>query len=139
MNIETAYYERCINTPERASELLQQFAPGSPEYDLYRPAPVKEFEIIPEQSGKPLRKAPRPCFASAFMADRLPFTDIFRYAVLHGLLFEEACERWYQYRDNRNVTAHGYGAAFAEETLKLPPRFLADACELAQIIQRTQP
>lgn len=65
------------------------------------------------------------------MADRLPFKDIFRHAVLHGLLSEEACERWYQYRDNRNVTAHDYGAGFAQETLKLLPRFLADARALA--------
>lgn len=52
MRIETAYYERCIRTLERALELLQQSAPGSLEYDLYRSACVKEFEIILEQSGK---------------------------------------------------------------------------------------
>ncbi len=139
MRIETACYERFIRTLERALELLQPSAPGSLEYDLYRSACVKEFEIILEQSGKLLRKALMPYFAGALMADRLPFKDLFRYAALHGLLSEEACERWYQYRDNRNVTAHDYGAGFAEETLKLPPCFLADARALAQIIQRTQP
>lgn len=139
MRIETAYYERFIRTLERALELLHQSAPGSVEYDLYRSAFAKEFEIILEQSGKLLRKALRPYFASALMADRLPFKNIFRHAVWHGLLSEEACERWYPYRDNRNVTAHDYGAGFAEETLKLLPRFLADARALAQIIQRTQP
>ena len=36
-------------------------------------------------------------------------------------------ERWFEYRDNRNDTAHDYGLVFAETTLKLLPTFLADA------------
>lgn len=131
MRMKTAYYERCIRTLERALELLQQSAPGSLEYDLYRSARVEDSETILEQSGKLLPKALRPYFVSAFMADRLPLKDILCYAVLHGLLSEEACEWWYQCRDNRNITAHDYGAGFAEETLKLLPHFLANGCALA--------
>ncbi|MEN8219100.1 MAG: hypothetical protein ABFS56_22570 [Pseudomonadota bacterium] len=33
----------------------------------------------------------------------------------------DTCERWFEYRDNRNNTAHDYGEHFAESTLKLFP------------------
>ncbi len=36
--------------------------------------------------------------------------------------------------DIRNDTAHQYGEGFAETTLKLLPRFIADAKELARVI-----
>ena len=50
----------------------------------------------------------------------------------------EACERWFGYRDNRNHTAHDYGEAFAEATLGLLPSFIADARDLAQVIEEGQ-
>ena len=43
-------------------------------------------------------------------------------------------ERWFQYRDNRNNTAHDYGAAFAHETLRLIPPFLQDMAALATLL-----
>ncbi|MEO7119640.1 MAG: hypothetical protein ABIY62_01010 [Ginsengibacter sp.] len=48
----------------------------------------------------------------------------------------ETCERWLQYRDNRNSTAHDYGVNFAAETLILLPQFIADATSLAAIVNR---
>lgn len=56
MQIETSYYERCIDTLERAHELLLKANSENIEYDMYRSACIKEFEIILEQSGKLLRK-----------------------------------------------------------------------------------
>ena len=49
----------------------------------------------------------------------------------------QACERWLEYRDNRNDTAHNYGEGFAETTLKLLPDFLVDARALADVIEQT--
>ena len=46
-----------------------------------------------------------------------------------------ACERWMEYRDNRNETAHDYGEAFAEATLTLLPDFISDASHLADVIE----
>lgn len=48
----------------------------------------------------------------------------------------DTCERWLEYRDNRNTTAHDYGASFADETLLLLPQFIEDATELVAIIQQ---
>ena len=74
-------------------------------------------------------------FASNREADRLAFKDVFRHAAKHGLIPADACERWLEYRDNRNDTAHDYGRGFAEATLKLLPRFVDDARELAAVVE----
>ena len=132
--INTDFLTRCIGTLELALDQLQRHEPGEFIYDVFRSACVKEFEIILEQSGSLLRKRLRPYFASSRQADRLVFKDIFRYAAKHGLISLRACERWFEYRDNRNDTAHLYGEDFAETTLTLLPDFIADAKELARVV-----
>ena len=135
MTINADYLVRCINVLEIAFERLLEFQPSEVTYDIYRAACVKEFELVLEQSGRLLRMRLREYFATNLQADRLTFKDVFRYAARHGLLSAESCERWFTYRDNRNDTAHDYGEGFAEQTLKLLPGFIADARELAHVIQ----
>jgi hypothetical protein len=103
---------------------------------MYRSACIKEFEIILEQSGKLLRKLLKPYFHSSKEVDKLYFKDLFRHAVLHSLITDETCERWLEYRDNRNNTAHDYGVNFAEDTLVLLPAFIADAMAFAEVIKQ---
>jgi hypothetical protein len=131
MEIDTTYLKRCIATLEKAFGLLQKASPENIDYDMYRSACIKEFEIILEQSGKLLRKALKPYFHPSKAVDQLVFKDVFRHAVLRNVISAAACERWLQYRDNRNNTAHDYGVNFAEDTLVLLPPFIADATALA--------
>jgi len=136
MSIDTAFLDRCILTLDKAQTLLKQSNPEQIDYDMYRSACIKEFEIILEQSGKLLRKALKPFFHSSQAVDKLVFKDVFRNAVLRNIITDEACERWLQYRDNRNSTAHDYGVNFAEETVLLLPQFIADAADLSAAIQK---
>lgn len=136
MKIDTAYYERCVKTLEKAHALLLHANPENIDYDMYRSACVKEFEIILEQSGKLLRKVLKPYFHSSREVDKLVFKDIFRQAVLRSMITAETCERWLEYRDNLNNTAHDYGVNFAEETLTLLPKFIDDAAALSLIIKQ---
>ena len=55
---------------------------------------------------------------------------------LHGFLFFEEAERWGEYRDNRNNTAHDYGESFAEETLILISSFINDVKNLEEQLSR---
>ena len=105
-------------------------------YDICREVCVKEFELVLEQSGKLLRKRLAAYFASNRQADRLNFKDLFRHAAKHCLMDCDAVERWLQYRDNRNETAHDYGENFAEATLKLLPAFVEDAKALASLVEQ---
>jgi hypothetical protein len=136
MIIDTTFYERCILTLQNAHAMLNQADPDTIEYDMYRSACVKEFEIILEQSGKLLRKILYPFFHSSKEVDKLNFKDLFRHAALRSLINTTACERWLEYRDNRNNVAHDYGVNFAQETLVLLPAFIDDAFELLEIIKK---
>jgi len=137
MNIDTTFLLRCVKTLEKSLQLLNNSDEEDIEYDMYRSACVKEFEIILEQSGKLLKKCLKPYFHSSKEVDRLYFKDIFRYATHHSLISLEEAERWMQYRDNRNSTAHDYGVGFAEDTLKLLPQFIIDASNIVKVINST--
>ncbi|KJU83936.1 Nucleotidyltransferase substrate binding protein [Candidatus Magnetobacterium bavaricum] len=130
MPINTEHLNRCIRTLELSLELLGKSEPGNIEYEVFRNATVKGFELTLEVSGKLLRKALKPFFATPKTVDALVFKDLFRYGARHGIFSTEEVQRWLKYRDNRNDTAHDYGAGFAEETLLLLPGLIADARSL---------
>lgn len=129
--MDTTFLVRCIDALEHALLGLRSSDPHHIAHDIFRAACIKEFEIILEQSGKLLRKRLCAYFATNRQADRLAFKDIFRHAAKHGLIDAAACERWLEYRDNRNDAAHNYGECFAETTLKFLPQFILDARALA--------
>jgi len=132
--IDTEHLGRCIQTLASSLELLRNSGPETIDYEIYRNATVKGFELALETAGKLLRKALKPYFAGSRAVDELYFNDLFRHAAKHGLLTVEEVERWFLYRDNRNITAHDYGAKFAEETLRLMPGFIADSKRLKERI-----
>ena len=135
MNIDTEFLDRCLETLEHCLQKLGQTDLDEIDYDSYRAACVKEFEIVLEQSGVLLRKVLGAYFADSGQADRLVFKDLFRHAAKRGLIDLNACERWLSYRDNRDDTAHNCGKGFAEATLELLPDFIADARALADTIK----
>jgi hypothetical protein len=135
-HLDTTYLERCIATLEKAYFLLQKTKQEEIDYDLYRSACVKEYEIIIEQCGKLLRKALKPYLHSSQAVDKLYFKDIFRQCVLKSIIPLELCEHFLEYRDNRNNTAHDYGVNFAMETLILLPRFIEDSKSLVECLKR---
>lgn len=46
MYIDTTYYERCISTLQKAHTLLLGANSANIDYEMYRSACIKEFEII---------------------------------------------------------------------------------------------
>ncbi len=133
--INTQHLERCLETLERAYSLIKQYEEDSVDYEMYRNSLVKGFEMTLEQCGKLLRKRLEPYFATKKSLDMLTFKDLFRNALKHSLLSEEAVSRWFKYRDNRNNTAHDYGRAFAEKTLSLIDDFVLDVKDLKRVIE----
>jgi len=136
MALQTDFLERCIATLDKAYSKLLEVKPETLDYEIYRSACVKEFEIILEQSGKLLKKAIIPFFHSNKEVDQLYFKDVFRNAAKYGLISIEETERWLEYRDNRNITAHDYGVGFAEETIQLIPYFISDALKLVIALKK---
>ncbi len=134
MSINTLQLQRCVITLASSLEHLQQASIGSVDYEIFRNAVIKGFELTLETAGKLLRKALKAYYANPRAIDQLTYKDVLREAATHGLLSVEAVERWFEYRDNRNNTAHDYGEDFAEETLMLLPRFLEDVSMLQGVL-----
>jgi nucleotidyltransferase substrate binding protein (TIGR01987 family) len=127
MNLRTEHLSRSIQTLETSLAQLRKAQAGSIDYEIFRNATVKGFELTLETAGKLLRKAIKSYVGSPRAIDELTYKDVLRHAAKHGLLDSPAVERWFQYRANRNNTAHDYGEGFAEETLALLPDFIKDA------------
>lgn len=139
MALSTEYLDRCIRALETALRGLADHQSGEIAYDIYRAACVKEFELILEQCGKLLRKKISAWSASNQAAAKLTFKDVFRTAAKHGLIEAGECERWLEYRDSRNDTAHDYGEGFAESAVRRLPQFVLDAKALARRLdERTE-
>ena len=71
MTLNTDHLKRCIDTLESALVMLKKSVPGSLEYEVFRNASIKGFELTLETSGKLLRKTLRPYLATSKEADRL--------------------------------------------------------------------
>jgi nucleotidyltransferase substrate binding protein (TIGR01987 family) len=130
--LSTEYLHRCVATLESALQGLQDHQAGETAYEIYRAACVKEFELILEQCGKLLRKRIGAWSVSDRAAARLTFKDVFRTAARHGLIEADECERWLQYRESRNDTAHDYGEGFAEAAVRQLSQLVLDARALAR-------
>ena len=135
MNLNTDHYARRITTLERSLQQLEQAEAESIEYEIFRNAVVKGYELSLETAGKLLRKALKAYTGNPREIDALSYKDVLRRAAKHDLMTIDEVERWFVYRDNRNNTAHDYGVGFAEETLKLLPGFVDDARHLETVLR----
>lgn len=128
------HLERCTLTLERSLLNLRAAENGSIDHEVARNAVIKSFELTLETVSTLLRKVLKEYTGSPQKCDELTFKDVLRHAALHGLLSPEELARWFAYRDNRNVTAHDYGVAFADHTLGLITDFQQDAQRLHQTL-----
>lgn len=136
MKINFDHLQRCDLTLERSLQSFAKAEPGSIDYEVFRNAVIKSFELTLETAGKLLRKVLKHYVGSPKTVDALVFKDVLRHAALHSLLSAEELERWLVYRDSRNDTAHNYGEAFAESTLRLITDFQRDALALYETLRQ---
>ncbi len=133
--LNTDHLDQCIRTLESSLNRLHETVPNSMDYEIFRNATVKGFELTLETAGKLLKKALKTFSGNPRSVDTLTYKDVFRQSAKHGLVEADAVQRWFTYRDNRNDTAHDYGLSFAETTLLLLPQFLGDVQELQKALQ----
>lgn len=135
MNLNTDHLVQCIKTLELSLTRLNKTKLNTLDYEVFRNATIKGFELTLETAGKLLRKTLKMYEPNPGRVDELTYKDLLRYASKHEFLTEEAVMRWFQYRDNRNNTAHDYGVEFAHTTLKLLPNFIGDAKALESVLK----
>lgn len=136
MKLNFDHLQRCSLTLERSLQSLAKAEAESIDYEVFRNAVIKSFELTLETAGKLLRKVLKQYVGSPKTVDALVFKDVLRHAALHGLFSAEELERWLVYRDSRNDTAHNYGEEFAEHTLRLITEFQRDALALYETLRQ---
>ncbi len=136
MKLNFDHLRRCSLTLERSLQSLAKAEAASVDYEVFRNAVIKSFELTLETAGKLLRKVLTEYVGSPKTVDALVFKDVLRHAAVHGLLGAEELERWLVYRDSRNDTAHNYGEEFAEHTLRLITEFQRDALALYETLRQ---
>ena len=136
MKLNFDHLQRCSLTLERSLQSMAKAEPGSVDYEVFRNAVIKSFELTLETAGKLLRKVLKAYVGSPKTVDTLVFKDVLRHAALHGLLSAAELERWLVYRDSRNDTAHNYGEQFADTTLALITDFQRDALALYETLRQ---
>ncbi len=132
--LNTDHLKKCLGSLAYAWQKLNTTHQDHIEYDVYRNAVVKGFELTLETAGKLLRKAIKVYLSNPKQANTLTYKDLFREAAKVDLLKPAIVERWFAYRDSRNDTAHDYGVDLAEHALTLVPQFLEDAENLQKIL-----
>ena len=128
--------QRCRRTLDSSLTLYQQAPEGSIDQEVFRNAIVKGYELTQETAFKLLKKALKAYGHGGKKLEATPIKDVLRLAAVHGLMTLEEVQRWFQYRDNRNSTAHDYGEHFANETLSLIPPFLQDIATLTEVLHQ---
>jgi hypothetical protein len=137
MTLNAEQYARCIQVLEVSCSLLQKAEPKSIEYEMFRNAVLKGFELTLETAAILLRKALKTYTGGAREVDDLSYKDLLHHAAKHGMMSTDEVRRWFSYRDNRYNTADDYGVGFSEDLLKLLPAFIADARRLESVLRES--
>lgn len=97
-----------------------------------RAGAIQNFEFVYEISVKMIRRQLEMESASPADVDADSFRSVMRSAGEKGLIADVAA--WFTYRHMRNLTAHTYNQAKAEEVYAASLTFVADACALLETL-----
>ena len=89
---------------------------------------IQNFEFVYEISVKMIRRQLELESDSPADIDAASFRDVLRVAFEKGLITD--VEAWFGFRQMRNITAHTYDHAKAQQVYQGTQNFLAHACQL---------
>jgi nucleotidyltransferase substrate binding protein (TIGR01987 family) len=101
---------------------------GEPADEDLRDACIQRFEYTYELAFKMLKRQLEQELPSSDELDHQPFKEIIRIGAERGLI--AAPERWFAYRDKRNITSHTYDEQKARAVYSVLNDFAADAADL---------
>lgn len=99
-----------------------------PEDEDIRDACIQRFEYTYELAFKMLKRQLEQELPSSEELDQLPFKQVIRIGAERGLI--ESPQRWFDYRDKRNITSHTYDEDKAREVFSVLGDFGVDASAL---------
>ncbi|MFH0985222.1 MAG: HI0074 family nucleotidyltransferase substrate-binding subunit [Candidatus Omnitrophota bacterium] len=99
----------------------------------FRAASIQAFEYSYELCVKMLQRHLELSASSTQNIDHLSFRDLVRTGAEKGLIPDP--EKWFSYRELRNITAHTYDEAKADRVYQTLPAFLRSAEDLLKLLQ----
>lgn len=129
MILDFSSFEKALGSLQKVLERSRSV----PEDEDIRDACIQRFEYTYELAFKMLKRQLEQELPSSEELDHLPFKEIIRVGAERGLIV--APERWFDYRDKRNITSHTYDEAKAREVFAVLTDFAADAATLLFALQ----
>ncbi|CAH2030155.1 nucleotidyltransferase substrate binding protein [Trichlorobacter ammonificans] len=124
MTLDFSSYEKALTSLNKVLE-RSRTVPGD---DDIRDACIQRFEYTYELAFKMLKRQLEQELPSREELDHLPFKEIIRIGAERGLI--AVPERWFDYRDKRNITSHTYDEEKAREVYAILADFAVDAADL---------
>jgi nucleotidyltransferase substrate binding protein (TIGR01987 family) len=129
MILDFSSFEKALTSLERVLE-RSRTVPGDEDI---RDACIQRFEYTYELAFKMLKRQLEQELPSSEELDHLPFKEVIRVGAERGLIAMP--ERWFDYRDKRNITSHTYDEAKAREVYVILANFAADAADLLTLLK----
>lgn len=124
MNLDFSSFEKALSSLQRVLD-RSRTVPGDEDI---RDACIQRFEYTYELAFKMLKRQLEQELPSSEELDQLSFKEIIRVGAERGLI--AVPERWFDYRDKRNITSHTYDEDKAREVFTVLADFAADAADL---------
>ncbi len=124
MILDFSPFEKALASLQRVLERSRTV----PEDEDIRDACIQRFEYTYELAYKMLKRQLAQELPSREELDLLPFKEVIRVGAERALIASP--ERWFDYRDKRNITSHTYDESKAREIYNVLADFAADAADL---------
>ena len=124
MHLDFSSYEKALASLQRVLERSRTV----PDDEDIRDACIQRFEYTYELAYKMLKRQLEQELPSSEELDHLPFKELIRVGAERGLIADP--QRWFDYRDKRNITSHTYDQDKARDVFGALPSFAMDAAEL---------
>ncbi len=124
MNLDFSSFEKALGSLQRVLD-RSRTVPGDEDI---RDACIQRFEYTYELAFKMLKRQLEQELPSSEELDQLSFKEVIRVGAERGLI--RVPERWFDYRDKRNIISHTYDEDKAREVFTVLADFAADAADL---------
>ena len=130
MMLDFSSFEKALSSLQRVL-VRSHTVPGDEDI---RDACIQRFEYTYELAFKMLKRQLEEELPSREELDQIPFKELIRIGAERGLI--TVPERWFDYRDKRNITSHTYDEEKAREVFAVLSDFATDAADLLSRLQR---
>lgn len=135
MHISTTHLERCLQTLTASLQKLQATESDSIEFDIYRNAVIKGFELSQEICGKLLRRALKAYGGSPKEVDEIVYKEVLRRCAKQTILEPAFTEKLWVYTTKQQSVADDDYIPFVQEILPLLPIFITEMSHISNLLQ----